>query len=62
MKIQDKFDQLDDNNKVAMLLSEIQNIYILMREKSRAYPADGITFTSSKIRQEDSDIRKMDIF
>lgn len=45
-----------------MLQKEIQNIYILMREKSRAYPQDSATFTSSTIKQEDEEIRKMDIF
>jgi hypothetical protein len=33
-----------------------------MREKSRAYPADGLSFTSSAVKEEDQDIRKMDIF
>ena len=33
-----------------------------MREKSRAYPADGISFTESRVKQEDADIIKMDIF
>jgi hypothetical protein len=45
-----------------MLQKEIQNIYIVMREKSRAYPQDSATFTSSTIEKEDQEIRKMDIF
>ena len=33
-----------------------------MREKSRAYPTDGISFTESRVKQEDADNRNMDIF
>ena len=50
---------MSNKQKVACLISEIQNIYILLKEKSR--DAD-TSVTSSTIRSEDAEIRRMEIF
>ena len=54
------FEQLNDTSKVACLIQEIQNIYILLKDLSRNSKHESVT--SSLVHKEDVAIRGMKVF